>query len=62
VPGLDWLTEVGILVKLLPDIGAAFGLTPEQVERPAPDRRLAVFKAIAPAARCRCAACSAASR
>jgi len=46
VPGLDWLTDVGILVKLLPAINAEFGLTPEQVERLAPDRRLAVFKAV----------------
>jgi uncharacterized protein (DUF697 family) len=46
VPGLDWLTDVAILVKLLPDINKAFGLTPEQVERLAPDRKLVVFKAI----------------
>jgi uncharacterized protein (DUF697 family) len=46
VPGLDWLTDVAILVKLLPDINKAFGLTPEQVERLSPDRKLVVFKAI----------------
>lgn len=46
VPGLDWLTDVGVLVRLLPEINAAFGLTPEQVERLAPERRLAVFKAV----------------
>ncbi len=46
VPGLDWLTDVGVLVKLLPDISAAFGLSPAQVERLAPDRRLVVYKAI----------------
>ena len=46
VPGLDWLTDVGILVKLLPEINRAFGLTPEQIERLAPDRRLVVYKAI----------------
>lgn len=46
VPGLDWLTDVGILVKLLPQINDAFGLTPEQIERLAPERRLAVFKAV----------------
>jgi len=46
VPGLDWLTDVGILVKVLPDINRAFGLTPEQVERLAPDRKVVVFKAI----------------
>lgn len=46
VPGLDWLTDVGILVELLPRINAAFGLSPEQIERLAPDRRIVVYKAI----------------
>jgi uncharacterized protein (DUF697 family) len=46
LPGLDWLTDVGILLKLIPDINRAFGLTPEQVERLAPDRRVVVYKAI----------------
>jgi uncharacterized protein (DUF697 family) len=46
IPGVDWVTDVGILMKLIPDINRAFGLTPEQVERLAPDRRLVVYKAI----------------
>jgi len=46
VPGVDWITDVGILVKLIPQINAAFGLSPEQVEQLAPDRRLVVYKAI----------------
>jgi len=46
IPGLDWATNVGVLVKLLPDINRKFGLSAEQVERLAPDRRLVVFKAI----------------
>lgn len=46
IPGLDWVTDVGILMKLIPDINQAFGLTPEQVERLAPDRRVVVYKAI----------------
>jgi uncharacterized protein (DUF697 family) len=46
VPGLDWLTDVGVLVKLLPEINEAFGLSPEQVERLAPDRRIVVYKAL----------------
>ncbi|WP_418320421.1 hypothetical protein [Piscinibacter sakaiensis] len=45
VPGLDWLTDVGILVKLIPEINEAFGLSPQQIERLAPERQLAVFKA-----------------
>ena len=46
VPGLDWLTDIGVLVKLLPDINHAFGLAPEQIERLAPDRRVVVYKAL----------------
>lgn len=46
LPGLDWLTDVGLLVELLPRINAAFGLSPEQIERLAPDRRVVVYKAI----------------
>ena len=46
VPGLDWLTDVGILVDLLPRINREFGLSTEQIERLAPDRRLVVYKAI----------------
>jgi uncharacterized protein (DUF697 family) len=46
VPGIDWLTDVGVLLKVIPEINREFGLTPEQIERLAPDRRVAVFKAI----------------
>lgn len=46
VPGLDWLTDVGVLVKLLPEINRAFGLSAQQIERLAPERRLVVYKAI----------------
>jgi uncharacterized protein (DUF697 family) len=46
IPGIDWVTDIAVLVKLLPEINHAFGLTPEQVERLAPDRRLVVYKAI----------------
>lgn len=49
IPGLDWMTDVGMLVKLLPEINAAFGLTPQQIERLAPERKLAVYKAISAA-------------
>ena len=41
-----WTGDIAVLMKLIPDINRAFGLTPEQVERLAPDRRLAVYKAI----------------
>ncbi len=46
LPGLDWATDLGILMRLLPQISAEFGLTPEQVERLSPDRRLVVYKVI----------------
>ena len=46
VPGVDWVTDVAVLMKLIPDINAVFGLMPEQIERLAPDRQLVVFKAI----------------
>ena len=46
LPGIDWVTDVATLFKLIPEINHAFGLTPEQVERLSPDRRLAVYKAI----------------
>lgn len=46
IPGVDWITDVAVLVRLIPEINRAFGLTPEQVERLAPDRRLVVYKAI----------------
>ncbi|EHR71373.1 protein of unknown function (DUF697) [Burkholderiales bacterium JOSHI_001] len=46
LPGVDWVTDVGILVKLLPRISASFGLAPEQVERLAPERKVVVFKVL----------------
>lgn len=46
IPGIDWVTDIGVLVKLLPEISHAFGLSAEQVERLAPDRRVVVYKAI----------------
>jgi uncharacterized protein (DUF697 family) len=49
VPGLDWLTDIGVLAKLLPEISEAFGLTQEQVERLAPERRVVVYKALSAA-------------
>ncbi len=46
IPGLDWLTDIAVLMKLIPDINHAFGLTAGQVERLSPDRRVVVYKAI----------------
>ncbi len=49
LPGVDWLTDIAVLVKILPEINEAFGLTPAQIERLAPDRRVAAYKAISAA-------------
>jgi len=49
LPGLDWLTDIGVLVKLLPEINSAFGLSPQQIERLAPNRRVVVYKALSAA-------------
>jgi uncharacterized protein (DUF697 family) len=46
LPGVDWMTDVALLVKLIPEINREFGLTPEQVERLSPDRRVVVYKAL----------------
>jgi uncharacterized protein (DUF697 family) len=46
LPGVDWVTDVAVLMRLIPDINHAFGLTPAQIERLAPDRRVVVYKAI----------------
>ncbi len=46
IPGVDWVTDVAVLMRLIPEINRAFGLTPEQVERLAPDRRLVIYKTI----------------
>ena len=46
IPGVDWIPDIAVLMKLIPEINRAFGLTPEQVERLAPDRQVVVYKAI----------------
>ena len=46
IPGIDWATDVAVLLKVLPEINRAFGLTPEQIDRLAPDRRLVVYKTV----------------
>ena len=46
VPGLDWVTDIGVLVKLIPQINEAFGLSDAQIERLAPDRQIVVYKAL----------------
>ena len=43
------MVDGGVLVKLLPEINAAFGLTPQQVERLSPNRQVVVYKAMSAA-------------
>ena len=47
VPGLDLAIDAAVLISLLQDINADFGLTEAQVESLAPSRRRTVLKAIA---------------
>jgi uncharacterized protein (DUF697 family) len=46
VPGIDWLTDVAVLAKLIPDINHAFGLTPAAGRAPVARPPLVVYKAI----------------
>ena len=46
VPGLDWLVDAALLSRLIPQINAEFGLSPEQIARLDPERRQQVQKAI----------------
>ena len=46
LPGLDIAADVGLLMKLLPAINRKFGLTPEQIEKLDPERKLVVYALI----------------
>lgn len=45
LPGLDVVSDLSLFVKLVEDVNAAFGLTPQQVERLAPKFRLMAYEA-----------------
>ena len=47
VPGLDWAVDAALLSRLLPEINAQFGLTPEQLARLPEHQREQVHKALA---------------
>ena len=47
VPGLDWAVDAALLSRLLPQISAEFGLTPEQLDLLDPKKREQGQKAIA---------------
>jgi uncharacterized protein (DUF697 family) len=46
IPGIDIAVDIGVLMSMIEDINAAFGLTPEQIERLAPRRKVFAYKAI----------------
>lgn len=46
VPGLDWATDVGVLVRLLPQINAVFGLHSAQIDQLAPEQRVLALRLV----------------
>jgi uncharacterized protein (DUF697 family) len=46
LPGLDIATDAALLLRLIPQINARFGLTPAQIERLSVNNQLIVYKAI----------------
>lgn len=46
VPGLDWAVDAALLSRLLPEINAEFGLSPQQIDRLDPHKREQVQKAV----------------
>jgi uncharacterized protein (DUF697 family) len=46
LPGLDIAADVGILLKMIPEINREFGLTPVQIERLDANKRVLVYQAI----------------
>lgn len=47
IPGLDLATDLGLLVNLIEEINAEFGLTPEQIGRLQPKSRVLVYEVLA---------------
>ena len=47
LPGLDWAVDAALLSRLIPQINARFGLSPEQLDRLDPQKRAQVQKAVA---------------
>jgi uncharacterized protein (DUF697 family) len=46
LPGLDWAVDAALLSRLIPQINARFGLTPEQIRQLGPRKREHLQKAI----------------
>lgn len=47
LPGLDVVTDLATFAVLVEQVNKAFGLTPEQIERLQPQRRIMVYEAVA---------------
>jgi uncharacterized protein (DUF697 family) len=45
MPGVDVAVDITVLLKMIEEINQRFGLTPEQIERLAPQRRMFAYKA-----------------
>lgn len=45
VPGLDMVSDLSLFVRLVDEVNAAFGLTPQQVDRLQPKYRLMAYEA-----------------
>jgi len=46
LPGLDVLVDVSMLTRMFDEINAEFGLSPEQLDRLAPHRKVLVYQAV----------------
>ena len=46
VPGFDIAVDIAAVMKLIPAINAEFGLTPAQIDKLSPGKRLMVYKSI----------------
>jgi uncharacterized protein (DUF697 family) len=47
IPGLDWVTDISVLIKLLNEINQAFGLSEAQIASLGQDKRVLYYKAVA---------------
>lgn len=46
IPGIDVAADIAMLTQLIPAINYEFGLTPDQIERLSPRRKVVVYRAI----------------
>ncbi|HEX7643525.1 MAG TPA: hypothetical protein VF472_15065 [Burkholderiaceae bacterium] len=44
IPGVDVLSDLGLMARAIEDINVEFGLTPEQIERLTPEMRLVIYQ------------------